>query len=78
MWKKKWIENGCVSFAFKYMFTVKGLKILGRVGTHIFFNYLFFLEKNIILCILKGFLPFKMHKIILFFRKPEKNSRFHH
>ena len=36
-----------------------GLKILGTVGTHIFFN--FYLEKNIILCILKGILPFKMH-----------------
>ena len=29
-----------------------------------------FLEKNIILCILKGRTPFKMHKIIYFF--PEK------
>ena len=26
----------------------------------------FFLEKNIILCILKGILPFKTHKIIFF------------
>ena len=25
---------------------------------------------------LKGILPFKMHKIIFFSRKPEKNSRF--
>ena len=31
------------------MFWVTGLKCLGRVGTHIFFNYFFFLEKNIIL-----------------------------
>ena len=29
-----------------------------------------FLEKNIILCISKGILPFKMHKILFF---PEKN-----
>ena len=47
-----------------------GLKILGSVGTF------FFLEKNI-LCILKGEMPFKMHKIIFFPRKPEQNSRFH-
>ena len=26
-------------------------------------------EKNIILCILKGEMPFKMHKIIFFFQK---------
>ena len=39
---------------------VTGLKILGRSGTHIFF-----LEKIlIILCILKGISPSKMHKII--------------
>ena len=30
----------------------------------IFFFYYFFLEKNLILCILKGISPFKMHKII--------------
>ena len=45
------------------VFRVMGLKILGRVGTH-FFNYFFFLEKIIILCILKcilkDILPFKM------------------
>ena len=35
----------------KSMFRLMGLKILGRVGTHIFFNDLFFLEKNLILCI---------------------------
>ena len=50
------------------VFLVTGLKILGRVGTHIFFLF-FFLEKNIILCILKGIWPFKMHKIIFFFQK---------
>ena len=52
------------------VFRVTGLKILGRVGTNIFF----FSGKNIILCILKGILPFKMHKIIYFSRKPEKKS----
>ena len=46
------------------MSRVKGLKFLGRVGTYIFFIY--FLEKNIILCILKGISPFKMHTIIFF------------
>ena len=49
---------------------------LGRVGTHIFSNY-FFLEKNIFLCILKGISPFKMYKIIYFFQKTIKSSRFH-
>ena len=45
---------------------VTGLKISDRVGTH-FFLILFFLEKKyIILCILKGKMPFKMHKIIFF------------
>ena len=58
------------------VFRVTGLKSLGRVGTHIFFNY-FFSRKNTILCILKGISPFKMHKIIFLSRKPEKNSRFH-
>ena len=49
------------------MFRVTSLKIFGRVGTLIFFfYYLYFLEKSMILCILKGFLPFKMHKIIFF------------
>ena len=46
------------------VFRVTGLKILGRVGTHILL--LFFSGKNIILCVLKGETPFKMHKIILF------------
>ena len=48
----------------KRVFQVTGLKIIGWVGTHIFL-----LEKNIILCILKGILCFKMHKIIYFFQK---------
>ena len=30
-----------------------------------------------ILCILKGILPFKMHKIMFFSRKPKARSRFH-
>ena len=55
------------------VFRVTGLKILGRVGTHMFFLE----KKNIILCILKGNSPFKMHKIIFFSIKPEKNCRFH-
>ena len=46
------------------VFWVTGLKSYskGRVGTHIFFKKKI-LEKNIILCILKGISPFKMHKI---------------
>ena len=40
------------------LITYSGLKILGRVGTHIVFNYF--------LRILKGNLLFKMHKIIYF------------
>ena len=39
------------------VFQVNGLKIFGWLGTH------FFSEKYIILCILKGISPFKMHKI---------------
>ena len=45
-------KNKCVSG--------NGSEILGRVGTHIFF-LIFFSGKNIILCILKGISPFKMH-----------------
>ena len=33
------------------VFQVTGLKIYGRVGTHISFNYFFFLKKILILCI---------------------------
>ena len=51
------------------MLPVTGLKILGRVGTQFFLYYFFFLQKNIILCILKDMIPFKMHEIIFF---PEK------
>ena len=49
-------------------FRVTGLKILGTVGTHLFF-YFFFSGKNIILCFSKC--------ITFFSRKPEKKSRFH-
>ena len=45
------------------VFRITGLKILGRVDTHISF---FFSGKNIILYILKGILPFKMYKNISF------------
>ena len=48
------------------VFRVTGLKILGRIVTHIFFNHFFFWKKYIILCILKGISPFKMHKLIYF------------
>ena len=47
------------------VFRVTGLKILGRVGTHIFFNY-FFSGKNIILCILKGIRRSKCIKLYIF------------
>ena len=40
-----------------------------EIFRYMFFCYFFSLEKNIILCILKGILPFKMHKIIFFFQK---------
>ena len=46
------------------VFLVMGLKISGRVGTHIIF--FLNLEKYMILCILKGISPFKMNKIIFF------------
>ena len=42
------------------VFRVMGLKILGSVGTHIFLKKKNS-GKNIILCILKGIKPFKMH-----------------
>ena len=50
----------------KSMFRVTGLKILGRVGTHTCMFLSILSGKNIILCILKGKMPFKMHKIIFF------------
>ena len=48
------------------VFRVMGLTILGRVDTHVFLDYFFSSGKDIILCILKGEMPFKMHKIIIF------------
>ena len=57
------------------VFLVTGLIFLDRVA-HIFFSFFFFLGKKIILCILKGISPFKMHKII-FFPEKLKKSRFH-
>ena len=53
-----------------------GLKVLGRVGAHIFFYIFFFLEKNKNECILKGISPFEiMHKIV-FFQKTWKTLVF--
>ena len=49
------------------VFRVTGLKILGRVGTHIFY---FFFWKNIIECILIGISQLKLFVFIL--RKPGK------
>ena len=46
-------------------FRVTGLKILGRVGTHIFL-IIFFLGNIQFYAFLKAILPFKMHKIIFF------------
>ena len=51
-----------------------GLKILGRVGKYIFL--LFFPEKNVILCILKGILPYKMLKMIFSQKNLKKNLGF--
>ena len=58
------------------VFPVTGPKILGRVGT-LSFSIIFFLEKNKNLCILKGSLPFKMHKIIYFPENLKQISMFH-
>ena len=46
---------------------VMSLKIVGRVGKHIFVNYYFYWKKyNFIHFETKAILPFKMHKIIFF------------
>ena len=61
----------------KLLFLVTGLNILVRVSTHIFFIlflYFVFLEKNIILGILKGEMPFKMHKMIFFRQNAFQNA----
>ena len=55
-------KNKCVSG--------NGSEILDREGRHIFKkNHFLFLKKNVILCILKGILPFKMHQVIYIFLK---------
>ena len=54
-----------------------GLKILGRVGTHIFFLGGGGGGINIILCILKGKFAFQNPKNYISSRKREKNSRFY-
>ena len=46
------------------VFRVMGLKILGRVGTHIFLIIIFSGKKNY--AFLKGISPFTMHKINFF------------
>ena len=51
------------------VFRIKSLKILCRVGTHVYFNFFW---KKINFTHLKGILPFKMHKIIFF---PEKRKK---
>ena len=53
-----------------------GLKILGRVGTHLlFFNYFFFWKK-INFMHFERKMPFKMHKIIFFPENLKKNLVF--
>ena len=66
------VRQNCTSLSVRpnrkiSVFRLTGLKILGMVGTHIFF-----LEKKNILCILKCISPFKMHKIIFFSRNLKK------
>ena len=55
----------------KNVYQVAGLKIIGRVGTHIFSLIIF---SSIILCILNGISPFKMH--YKYFPENQKKSRF--
>ena len=50
---------------------IKKISVFRVTGLKIFFLN-FFLEKNIILCILKGILPFKMHKIKYFLENLKK------
>ena len=70
IWKFLFRPNKQIS-----VFQVTGLKILGRVGTYIFLS-IFLSEKNTILCILKGILPFKMNKIIFFPENLKRNLGF--
>ena len=58
------------------VFRVTGLKILG-FGKHSYFLNIFFWKKNIILCILKGKMPFKMHEKIFFQENLKKKNRFY-
>ena len=55
------------------VFWVTDLKILGKVGTHIFCNYFFFLKKYYLMHFDRHF----AFQNAFFSRKPEKNSRFH-
>ena len=50
------------------MFRVTCLKILGIVGTHVFF-IIFLLEENIILCLLKGISHVHLKRILGFTSK---------
>ena len=52
------------------MFWITGLKILGKVGTHIFFLFFFFLH-------FERHFAFQKLKFFFFSRKPEKKSKFH-
>ena len=54
---------------------VTGLKILGRVGTHIFLIISFSGKKYNFIHLI-GILPFKMHKIIFFPENLKKILRF--
>ena len=46
MWKKKWIENGCVSFAFKYMLNMQlGAFQNALSSTYIVTNFVSFFEE---------------------------------
>ena len=59
------------------VFRATGLKILGKVGTHIFSNIFLLLEINIILFILKGICLSKCIKSYIFSPENLKKSRFH-
>ena len=72
-WKTVWILNSWSGSILISKQDISGFRPNKKisvfwVGTYIFLIF-FFLEKNIIVCILKGEMPFKMHKIIFFFKK---------
>ena len=48
MWKKKWIENGCISFAFKYTWNVLHINssVLGFRGWGYFCDQIVFAESQ--------------------------------